>query len=229
MSQLPISMTLRGALLPGGSRLAALRVRRFTALLPEVRTAPAGFSSLPICHSATAARRFGHGSIFASVCNIRTGPNSTGPPRISTAWGETRATTIRSSHTSGLCSNATVSLSCHSAERVSAPMPKVFIHKVAGQTAQPLAAARQPRHDRADRNPQHARRFAIREILDGDQQQDRTLLRRKARKRAEEISIFEGGVLPAFNAGQFVLEDLGQCVVRAPPLPALLVAEQPII
>jgi hypothetical protein len=30
-------------------------------LLPEVRTAPAGFSSLPICHSATAARRFGRG------------------------------------------------------------------------------------------------------------------------------------------------------------------------
>jgi hypothetical protein len=34
------------------------------------------------------AHRFGHGSIFASVCNTLTGTNSTAPPQISTAWGE---------------------------------------------------------------------------------------------------------------------------------------------
>src|SRR5262249_15491488 len=92
-----------GALLPDGSRLAATPMRRFTAPSPAARTAPAGSSSSRICRSAMAAPRFGHGSISASACNIRTGPNLTGPPRTSMAWGETRAATIRSLH-SGLCS-----------------------------------------------------------------------------------------------------------------------------
>ena len=112
MPQFRIFTTVRGALPPGGSRLAAPQMRRFTVPSPEAPIAPAGFSSSPICRSATAARRFGPGSISASACNIPTGPNSTEPPQISTVWGETRATTILSLHTSGRCSEERMARHC---------------------------------------------------------------------------------------------------------------------
>src|SRR6516225_10410655 len=43
---------------------------------------------------------------------MRTGTNLTGPRRISTASGETRATTIRSLRTSGLCSDSEADTAC---------------------------------------------------------------------------------------------------------------------
>jgi len=45
-------------------------------------------------------------------------------------------------------------------------------------------------------------------IFDCDQQLDRPLFLGKCRERAQEITIFKGGVLPAFNAGQLFLDDL---------------------
>jgi len=55
-------------------------------------------------------------------------------------------------------------------------------------------------------------------IFDYDQQLDRPLFLGKCRERAQEITIFKGGVLPAFNAGQLFLDDLRQRVILTPPL-----------
>ena len=55
-------------------------------------------------------------------------------------------------------------------------------------------------------------------IFDCDQQLDRPLFLGKCRERAQEITIFKGGVLPAFNAGQLFLDDLRQRVMLTPPL-----------
>jgi hypothetical protein len=55
-----IFMTRRGAT-AGLISVSAMQTQRFTAPLPEARTAPDGSSSLLICRSTAAAQRFGHG------------------------------------------------------------------------------------------------------------------------------------------------------------------------
>jgi len=51
----------------------------------------------------------------------------------------------------------------------------------------PLTPAREPRHDRAERDVEHLRGLGVGHVLDGYQQDDAALARRKRFKRAIEI------------------------------------------
>jgi hypothetical protein len=80
---------------------------------------------------------------------------------------------------------------------------------------QPLAAARQARHHCADRDAQSPRRLSVREILDPDQQQHRTLFLGQTRKGAEQIPLLECPMLAAIDSRQLGRGCLQRCASHA--------------
>src|SRR6516165_4318869 len=95
------------------------------------------------------------------------------------------------------------------------------------RTPQTLAPPRKPRHHGADGHSQYTRRLLVREVLDPDQQKHRPLLLRQCRKAAQQIPMFEHGMLPAVDTRQFRL--LRQRVVWVSPPQPMLIGPKPVV